>query len=90
MLGRNAFKWHQYCLSTRKKARYFFNREHTNERDRRPGAGMSSPPEFTARARVRSFCQEIDRNLAVRRNPVSNRADDVAIRHGGAPARLGV
>jgi hypothetical protein len=38
---------------------------------------------------VRSFCQENDRNLAVRRNPVSDCADGVAIRPGGVPARLG-
>jgi hypothetical protein len=38
---------------------------------------------------VRTFCQENDRDLAVRRNPISECADGVAIRPGGVPARLG-
>src|SRR5271166_3210297 len=35
------------------------------------------------------FCQENDRDLAVRRNPVSDCADGVANRPGGVPARPG-
>jgi hypothetical protein len=36
---------------------------------------------------VKSFCQENDRDLGVRRNPVSDCADGVAIRRGGVPAK---
>ncbi len=60
-------------------------REHAGESAGEDSAGESAGESGS----VRTFCQENDRDLAVRRNPVSDCADGVAIRPGGVPARLG-
>jgi hypothetical protein len=42
----------------------------------------------SSKSRMRIFCQENDRDLAVRRNPVSDCADDVVIHRSRVLVRL--
>ena len=67
-------------------------KERSRPPPRNPETRRDEPYEFTRVHQqhvVRSFCQENDRDLGVRRSPVSDCADGVAIRRGGVPARLG-